>query len=190
MVFILERFLVLGFVILIFALLVFFIINAYNQLVKAQNRVNTQWSQIDVQLMRRSDLIPNLVETVKSYTSYEKEVLEKLVEARNALSSAVSPSQSIASSDRLSEQLQHLLAVAEAYPDLKADKVFIKLQSSLNETEDKIAYARQFYNDTVLSYKNKLHMFPSNIIAKKFHFNDTAYYIANADEKHIVSIHK
>lgn len=178
-----ERYLIIGFIILILALLIFYIIRVYNKLIKGLNRVNTQWAQIDVQLTRRSDLIPNLVETVKDYASHEKEIFENVTAARNALKSAPSPTEAINANDQLSGQLLRLIAVAEAYPDLKANIGYIQLQSSLKDTEDKIAYARQFYNDTVLIYKDRIHQFPSNVIAKIFRFKDESFFIPAEDRK-------
>lgn len=178
-----KGYIIIGVIIFIAILLVIYIIRAYNKLVKRLNRVKTQWAQIDVQLTRRADLIPNLLETVKGYASHEKEIFEKVTLARNALESASSPTQAITANDQLSSQLLRLVAVAEAYPDLKANTNFIDLQASLKETEDKIAYARQFYNDTVLIYKDMLHQFPSNIIGKVFNFKDESFFIPTEDKK-------
>lgn len=178
-----KNYIILGTIIFIIFLLVFYIIHTYNKFVKGRNRVSTQWAQIDVQLTRRADLIPNLVETVKGYSSHEKEIFENVAAARNALQHASSPEQAITANDQLSSQLLRLFAVAEAYPDLKADRSFIDLQSNLKETEDKIAYARQFYNDTVLIYKDKVHQFPSSLIAQMFNFKDESYYTASEDKK-------
>jgi LemA protein len=176
-------YIVVGAAVTVAALVVFYIIHAYNSLVRSRNRVTTQWAQIDVQLSRRADLIPNLVETVKAYAAHEKELFEKVAAARNALDSADSPGQAMAANDRLSAPLSRLVAVAEAYPDLKADSGFTELRSALRETEDKIAYARQFYNDTILIYKNKRQQFPVSIFARAFKFKDESYYIANEDKK-------
>jgi len=181
-------YIVSGIIVLTIALLVFYIIHTYNKLTKGRNRVNTQWAQIDVQLTRRADLIPNLVETVKGYASHEKEIVEEVAASRNALANALSPGQAMTANDRLTGQLSSLFAVAEAYPDLKADRSFIELQSGLKETEDKIAYARQFYNDTVLIYRDRIHQFPSSIIANMFNFKDESYYIANVDKKANVKV--
>ncbi len=178
-----EGYIITGVIIFIAALLGFYSIHAYNKLVKGLNRVNTQWAQIDVQLTRRTDLIPNLVETVKGYASHEKEIFEKVAAARNAVESAPSPMEAITANDQLSGQLLRLIAVAESYPDLKANISYINLQTSLNETEDKIAYARQFYNDTVLIYKDMIHQFPSCVIAKVFHFQDELYFMPAEDKK-------
>ena len=183
-----EGYIILGIVIILIALLVFYIVYAYNKLVKARNRVNTQWAQIDVQLTRRTDLIPNLLETVKGYASHEKEIYEKIAAARSAIGAASSPGQAMTANDRLSGLLPSLFAVAEGYPELKADSSFVGLQSGLKETEDKIAFARQFYNDTVLIYKDKTRQFPSSIVAKIFGFKDESYYAATDEKKDAVKI--
>jgi LemA protein len=148
----------------------------YNGLIGARNKVQNAWSQIDVQLKRRADLIPNLVETVKGYAKHEKGVFEKVTEARSAIMSADSVKQSQEANDMLTGALKSLFAVAENYPDLKANQNFLDLQSQLSDTEDKIAYSRQFYNDTVLMYNNKCQMFPSNIIANIFHFIEAEFF--------------
>lgn len=148
----------------------------YNGLIGARNKVQNAWSQIDVQLKRRADLIPNLVETVKGYAKHEKGVFEKVTEARSAIMSADSVKESQEANDMLTGALKSLFAVAENYPDLKANQNFLDLQSQLSETEDKIAYSRQFYNDTVLMYNNKCQMFPSNIIANLFHFVEAEFF--------------
>jgi len=150
--------------------------------VKGRNRVNTQWAQIDVQLTRRADLIPNLVETVKGYASHEKETFEKIAVARNELKRAQSPAEAMMANDLLSDQLGRLLAVTEAYPALKADRGFVEMQTWLKDTEEQIAYARQFYNDTVLLYNNNIHQFPSNIVANMFNFRDESYYMAKVEK--------
>lgn len=177
-----ERYIILGIIAFVVVLLVFYIIYAYNILVKRRNRVNTQWAQIDVQLMRRADLIPNLMETVKGYVSHEKEIFGTVSAARNALGSASLPGDAIAANDRLSKELSHMFAVAEAYPDLQADSSFVDLQAALKETEDKIAYARQFYNDTVLLYRDRLCQFPSSMVAKIFNFQDVSDYVVSKEK--------
>ena len=180
--------LVWGAVALVVVLLIYYVIFTYNKLIKAQNRIKTQWSQIDVQLVRRADLIPNLVEIVKGYASHEKEIFTNIAAARSAMSSAVSPEQVMAANDNMSKELRSLFAVAESYPDLKSNVVFIDLQSDLKDTEDKIAHARQFYNDTILIYRDKVHQFPSNIIANMFGFKDESYYAADENKKGDVNI--
>ena len=183
-----ETYIVIIAAILIMALLIFYVVRIFNKLIKSRNRVNTQWAQIDVQLTRRADLIPNLVEAVKGYASHEREIFERVTAARNALSSALSPGQAIVANDLLSDQLVRLFAVAEAYPNLKADRNFADLQSNLKETEDKIAYARQFYNDTVLMYRDLTKQFPSSIIAKLFSFEDASFYVTNEDKKDNIEV--
>lgn len=148
----------------------------YNSLVVSRNRVKNAWSQIDVQLKRRTDLIPNLVETVKGYAQHEKGVFEEVTRARSNLMSADSVKETQEANNMLTGALKSLFAVAENYPDLKANQNFLELQGQLAETEDKIAYSRQFYNDTVLMYNNKCQMFPSNIIASTFHFEESEFF--------------
>ena len=137
-------------------LILLYVAATYNKLVHLRNLVKDQWSQIDVLLKRRADLIPNLVETVKGYASHEKETLDAVITARNKAVSATTPEDEMKANGELTQALGRLMAIAEAYPDLKANTNFMDLQNNLKETEDKIAYARQFYNDAVLNYKNKL----------------------------------
>ncbi len=160
-----------------------FVMNTYNRLVGARNRAKDQWAQVDVQLKKRFDLIPNLVETVKGYAKHEKSTFEEVVNARNKFNSANTPEQEMQAAGELNGVLSRLFALAEAYPELKADQNFIQLQVDLKDTEEKIAYARQFYNDAVLTYKNKLEMFPSNIIANMFKFTELKFFEANESEK-------
>ena len=157
-------------------LLVILIVWLYNSLVGLRNRVKNAWSQIDVQLKRRTDLIPNLVETVKGYAKHEKGVFEEVTKARSSLMNAQSVKESQEANNMLTGALKSLFAVAENYPDLKANQNFLELQEQLAQTEDKIAYSRQFYNDTVLMYNNKCQMFPSNIIASMFHFEESEFF--------------
>lgn len=142
----------------------------YNNLVTLRNRVDNAWQNIDTQLQRRSDMIPNLVETVKGYAAHEKETLAAVVSARNAAAFATTPDEKMAADNVLSGALRQLFAVAEAYPDLKANTNFMQLQASLEETENKISYARQSYNDCVLNYNNGIQTFPGNIFAGIFQF--------------------
>ncbi|PWA09721.1 hypothetical protein DCC39_12650 [Pueribacillus theae] len=148
----------------IVVLLVIFFIASYNSLVKLRNWIKEAWSQIDVQLKRRHDLIPNLVETVKGYASHEKETLEKVIQARNQLVSG-SPQERIEADNQLQGALRSLFALKEAYPDLKANQNFLKLQEELTSTENKIAYSRQLYNKTVAQYNIKRETFPTVLIA-------------------------
>ena len=137
-------------------LLAIYITATYNSLVGMRNRVKDQWSQIDVQLKRRFDLIPNLVETVKGYADHEQETLKGVIEARNKFNVAKTPEEEMKANDQLSNFVSKLFALSESYPDLKANQNFMSLQADLKDTEDKIASARQFYNDTVLTLNNKI----------------------------------
>ncbi|MCP1103443.1 LemA protein [Aequitasia blattaphilus] len=161
---------VLIIVLVILALLVVFVISAYNKLVRSKNKVKTNWSQIDVVLKRRADLIPNLVETVKGYAAHEKDTLEATIAARNKYLSAGNQSEQMEASGELSSALNRIMMLGEAYPQLKADTSFNNLQKNLEETENKIQFARQFYNDSVYSYMNLKETFPSSIIAGMFNF--------------------
>lgn len=171
---------IIGVIVLI---LIVFVVGTYNKLVSLRNRVKDQWSQIDVLLKRRADLIPNLVETVKGYANHEKETLNAVIEARNKTVTANTPEAEMQANGELTQALNKLFALSEAYPDLKANTNFMQLQQDLTETEDKISHARQFYNDSVLIYKNKLEMFPSNIIASIFGFKPEAFFEATEVEK-------
>ena len=169
--------------IIVVAVLVLYVIATYNKLVKARNKVRDQWAQIDVQLKRRYDLIPNIVETVKGYAKHEKEALEAVIAARSKALSATTPEDEMKADGDVSRALSKLLALTESYPELKANENFLKLQDSLSETEDKIAYSRQFYNDNAKSYRNLVEMFPSNIVAKLFRFEAMPFFEASAEEK-------
>ena len=155
----------------------------YNSLVNLRNKVKDQWAQVDVLLKRRADLIPNIVETVKGYAGHEKETLEAVVNARNKAISATNQHDEMAANGELTQALGKLFALAESYPDLKANINFMDLQTNLKETEDKISFARQFYNDTVLTYQNKIEMFPSNIVASLFGFKAAEFFEATEAEK-------
>ena len=157
-------------------LLILVFILSYNGLVRLRNRIDNAWSQIDVQLKRRYDLIPNLVETVKGYAAHERQTLESVTQARANAINAQGPQQQAEAENVLSGALKSLFAVAEAYPDLKANQNFLSLQEELTSTEDRVAYARQFYNDSVLSYNNKLQTFPRNVIAGMFNFEKREYF--------------
>jgi LemA protein len=151
-------------------------IGMYNSLVTLRNRCDNGWSQIDVQLRRRYDLIPNLVETVKGYAKHEREVFEKVTQARAAAASAQTVKAQAEADNMLTGALKSLFAVAEAYPDLKANQNFLMLQEELAGTESKIAYARQFYNDTVMKFNMRQQVFPSSIIANMFGFKPRDYF--------------
>jgi LemA protein len=163
-------------IVVIVVLLVLFFVFQYNGLVRLRNRVDNSWSQIDVQLKRRHDLIPNLIETVKGYAAHEQGTFEKVVQARNAAMSAQGPADTAAAENVLTGALKSVFALAEAYPDLKANQNFLSLQEELTSTEDRISYARQFYNDSVLKYDNKIETFPSNTIAGMFGFKGREYF--------------
>jgi LemA protein len=166
-------------VIAVVAILVGFVIVSYNGLVRSRNQVENAWSQIDVQLKRRLDLIPNLVETVKGYAAHERDTLEAVVNARNvSIAAPDTPPAQAAASSMLSGALGKLFALSEAYPDLKANQNFLALQEELTATEGRVAYARQFYNDSVLTYDNKLESFPTVVIAKGFDFEPKDYFEA------------
>ena len=163
----------------IVVLLILWFIATYNGLISLRNRKDDQWSQIEVQLKRRADLIPNLVETVKGYAKHEKSTLEDVVKARNTYVIAKTPEEEMKASGELTQALNKIMALAEAYPELKANENFISLQGDLKDTEDKISYARQFYNDTVLTYNNKVEMFPSNLVANMMGFRRAAFFEAD-----------
>jgi LemA protein len=163
---------VIAFVVIVVVALIL----AYNGLVRQRNRIDNAWSQIDVQLKRRYDLIPNLVETVKGYAAHERQVFENVTQARANAINAQGPAQQGEAENVLSGALRSLFAVAEAYPELKANQNFLSLQEELTSTEDRVAYARQFYNDSVLSYNNKLQTFPRNVIAGMFSFEKREYF--------------
>ena len=165
--------------VIIIIAVVAYIVKLYNDLVGGRNKVKNSWSQIDVQLTRRADLILNLVETVKGYASHEQSVLTEVTEARAGLMNASSVKEAANANNILTDTLKSLFAVAESYPDLKANQNFLDLQNQLTETENKIAYARQFYNDTVLMYNNQCERFPSNIIASLFKFNQADFFEAD-----------
>lgn len=151
-------------------------VHMYNNLVGLKNRVQNSYAQIDVQLKRRNDLIPNLVETVKGYAGHEKGVLEEVTKARTGVMNASGIEETSAADNQLTGALKTLFAVAENYPDLKANSNFQQLQNELTDTEDKIAYARQFYNDVVLKYNNACQQFPSSILARIFGYKQEEYY--------------
>jgi LemA protein len=164
---------VVGAIVVIFLIV---LILMYNTLVRQRNRIDNAWSQIDVQLKRRYDLIPNLVETVKGYAAHERGVFEAVTQARANAINAQGPAQQAEAENVLSGALKSLFAVAEAYPDLKANQNFLNLQEELTSTEDRVAYSRQFYNDSVLSYNNGIGTFPRNLIAGMFNFEKREYF--------------
>ena len=173
----------MGWIILIIVVvLVIFVIKLYNDLVSLKQRVKNAWSQIDVQLQRRFDLIPNLIETVKGYMEHESDVLTKVTELRTSWTSAKTIKEKSELDGELSGALKTIMAVSENYPDLKANQNFSELQEELQNTEDKIAFSRQFYNDTATKYNTKLQVVPSNIIAGLFHFEASDLFEAESQE--------
>lgn len=160
----------------------------YNNMVTLRNRIDNAWQNIDTQLQRRNDLIPNLVETVKGYAAHEKETLDAVTSARNAAVSASTPDEKIAADNVLTGALRQLLAVAEAYPDLKANTNFSQLQSTLEDTENKISYARQSYNDCVLKYNNAIQTFPGNIFAGIFQFKERSGFEAAPETRDVPQV--
>lgn len=175
-------------VIIVLVLIVLYVISVYNGLVTLRNKVKDQRSQIDVELKRRFDLIPNLVETVKGYTKHEKETLEGVIKARNSYVSADNMSDQLKADGELTQAISKLFALTESYPDLKANTNFTSLQTELSEIEQKIVYSRQFYNDAVLKLNNKIEMFPSNIIAGMFNFQKEQFFEATSAERENVKV--
>ena len=167
---------------IIIVALVAFVIATYNGLVQAKLKVDNAWSQIDVQLQRRFDLIPNFVETVKGYMTHENETFEKIAALRTSWANANSVSEKASIDNQLSDALKTIMAVSEGYPDLKANQNFADLSEELRNTENKISFSRQFYNDTVTMYNTKLEVFPSNIIASMFHFTARDLFEAENEE--------
>lgn len=160
----------------IIVVLVAVVVGGYNALVRLRNQVQEAWAQVDVQLKRRFDLIPNLVETVKGYMDHERETLESVTQARAAVSGAGSLGERAEAEGMLGMALGRLFAVAESYPDLKASQNFLALQEELTSTENKIGFARQYYNQMVMTFNNKVEMFPSNIIAGVFNFEKSEFF--------------
>lgn len=166
----------------IIAALVIWVVGIFNNLVNLRNQVKNAWRQIDVQLKRRHDLIPNLVEVVKDYMSYEQETLEKVIQARSGAVNANNPEEAIAAEGILSGMLGKLFALMENYPDLKANENVSRLMEELSGTENKISFSRQFYNDSVMAMNNGVETFPSNIIANLFTFKRATYFEASETE--------
>ena len=166
----------------IVVLIILFVVGLYNSLVTLRQRVKNAWSQIDVQLQRRFDLIPNLVECVKGYMSHEQDTLAKVTELRTSWANAKTVEEKANLDNQLSSALKTIMAVSESYPDLKASQNFSELQEELRNTENKISYSRQFYNDSVTRYNTKIELFPSSIIASMFHFTPETLFAAESDE--------
>lgn len=179
-----ESVMVGGIILLVILIVVIgFVIKTYNELVHARNSVKNAFAQIDTQLQRRFDLIPNLVETVKGFATHERELLENVTASRSGYMNAVSNSEKLEMNNQLTSTLKTLFAVSENYPDLKADVNFIKLQDELSDTEDKVAYSRQFYNDSVTIYNNKMQMFPGNLVAGMFGFKEETLFVTDDEAK-------
>ena len=174
---------VLIILVVVVVLLALYAIVTYNGLVGLRNRIENAWAQIDVQLKRRYDLIPNLVETVKGYAAHERETLDAVVQARNAGMNAQGPHDQAEAENQITGALRSLFALSEAYPDLKANQNFSQLQEELTGTEGRIAYARQFYNDTVYRYNTKVQSFPSNVLAGTFRFQEREYFQADDESR-------
>jgi LemA protein len=172
----------------IVVLIIVFVIGIYNSLVSLRNRIDAAWSQIDVQLKRRYDLIPNLVETVKGYATHESSTFEQVTKARNMAAQAEGPQAQAEAENMLSGALKSLFAVSEAYPDLKANTNFLALQEELTGTEGKIAYARQYYNDQVYKYNTKIQTFPSMLIAGPFNFAAREFFEADDESRGPVKV--
>ena len=175
-------------ILIIIAVVVLFFIGLFNRLVRLRNRVKNAWAQIDVQLKRRTDLIPNLVNTVKGYAKHEKTLLENVTKARAQLMQAGDVKGKAKADNMLSGTLKSLFAVSENYPDLKANQNFLQLQEELAGTENKISYARQFYNDIVMAFNTKIEVFPNNVFSKMLGFKQQDSFEATAAEKKNVKV--
>lgn len=178
----------MSFVLIFLVLVILWAIVTYNGLISLRGRVDNAWSQIDVQLKRRFDLIPNLVNTVKGYAQHEKDTLEKVTEARTRYMSARTPDEKMEANNQLAGVLGRLFAVAESYPDLKANTSFLDLQSQLKETEDKIGFSRQFYNDTTMKYNVGIAKIPASIVASIFGFKSRPYFEAEGESRERVEV--
>jgi LemA protein len=177
-------FVVLGVVVL---LLIYGVVK-YNGLISLRNKIENAYAQIDVQLNRRHDLIPNLVETVKGYAAHESKTLEAVVAARNVATAATGPAQQAQAENALTGTLRSLFALSESYPDLKANQNFQQLQTELSSTEDRISYARQYYNDNVRAYNEGIQRFPTNLLAGAFHFQSREYFEADETTRQNVQV--
>ena len=170
------------------ALLVIAVIVSYNRFVRQRNQIRDAFANIDTELRRRYDLIPNLVEPVKGYAAHEKETFERVMQARNAAMTATGPQQQAAAENVVTGALRSLFAVSEAYPDLKANQNFLALQEELTGTEGRIAYARQFFNDTVLKFNTKIQSFPAVLIARRLGFSEREYFEAEEESRGPVQV--
>ena len=179
---------VLVIIVIVVVVLAIYAVATFNGLVRLRNRVENAWAQIDVQLKRRLDLIPNLVETVKGAANFEKSTLEQVVAARNAGLAANTPKQEAAADNQITGALRQLFALSESYPDLKANQSYLALQEELTATEGRIAYARQFYNDGVLKYNTKIEQFPSSIVAKVKGYEAREYFEAEESAREVPKV--
>ena len=176
-------------VLVFLVLLVLFFISTYNRLVRFLNEVKNAWSQIDVQLKRRHDLIPNLVETVKGYMQHERATLENITQARNLAMKPGSVSERAQAEQQLTQALHNFFVVVENYPDLKANQNFLALQEELTSTENRISFARQAYNDTVMNFNNAIQMFPTNIVGAMFGFKEQSFFeLENVAERAVPKV--
>ncbi len=175
-------------IIALVVLLVFYGVSVYNSLVVLRNRVKNAWSQIEVQLKNRADLIPNLVETVKGYATHEKEVFENVTKARSGVLNAKGVQATADANQELSSAISRLLVTVEAYPELKADKNFLSLQAELKDAEEKIRYARQFYNDIVMKFNTAIEVFPKNIFAGMFNFTKEPFFEATEADRAVPTV--
>ena len=180
----------LGFIIvlLVVGVLAGFLIITYNDMIRLRNSVKNAFAQMDTQLQRRFDMIPNLVETVKGFATHEKQLLENVTASRSGYMSAGSGGEKLAMNEKLTSSLKSLFAVIENYPALKADVNFLKLQEELAETEDKVTYSRQFYNDAVTMYNNRIQMFPANLIAGMFGFDEEELFEAEETAQEVPQV--
>ncbi len=174
-------------ILIIAGIIILYLIIAYNSLITLRNRIENAWAQIDVQLKRRYDLIPNLISTVKGYVKHEKTVLTELTKLRSQLISG-SMDQKAKASNQITDALKSVFAVAENYPQLRANENFKMLQEELSGTESKIAYARQFYNDSVMSFNTKIQRFPTNLIANMFKFDEKEFFKTEGKEKENIKV--
>ena len=179
---------ILVILLVIVAVVVLYLVGVFNKFAKLVVRIDEAWSQIDVQLKRRIDLIPNLVESVKGYASHEKEVFQKVTEARSALMGASNVQETEQADQQLTAALKTLFAVAEAYPDLKAQEGFVNLQKELSDTEDKVAYSRQFYNSVVRDFNSLLAVFPTNMVGQVFGYSRKPFFEATDEERKSVEV--
>ncbi len=179
---------VLWIILILLAVVLFFVIGTYNSLVQLRNRVRNSWSQIDVQLKRRYDLIPNQVEVVKDYMEYEQETLQKVIEARNQAIDASGVKEQGAAENMLTGALRQLFALVENYPDLKANQNVLSLQEELTSTENKISFSRQHYNDMVMTFNTRIEQFPANIVAGMFNFGQEDFFEIGETEREVPKV--